>query len=286
MKRIVLAGVLALLSGVTGLVAQQKQPAPKSPKEVEALQAMFGAQDPDSRIKLAQELLTKFADTEFNGVAMYLITVSYEQKGDFTNMIIWGERTIATDPKNYPTMLILAGGISKSAQEHDLDLEEKLTRADKYAHSAMDILATAEKPNPQLTDEQWASTKKDLTSQAHEAFGVSAVLRKKYDLSIAEFKQAVEGAATPDPTTQIRLARVYNVAGKPDDAIALLDKVMASSDVPVSIKQFAQAERVRAIQAKGGPPKPPATPPAPAAAPAAAPPATPAATPAPAAPKN
>jgi len=38
MKRMILAGALALVSGVTGLMAQQKQPQPKSPKEVEALQ--------------------------------------------------------------------------------------------------------------------------------------------------------------------------------------------------------------------------------------------------------
>src|SRR6188472_2162868 len=109
MKRIMLATALALLSGVTGLMAQPKQPAPKSPKEVEALQALFGAQDPDARIKAGQELLTKFADTEFKGIAMYLITVSYEQKNDFTNMVIWGERTLVADPKNYATMLVLGG---------------------------------------------------------------------------------------------------------------------------------------------------------------------------------
>jgi len=65
------------------------------------------------------------------------------------------------------------------------------------------------------------------------------------------------------------------MAGKPDDAIAVLDKVMASADTPAQIKQFAQAERVRAVQAKGGP-KPAATTPAPAAT----------ATPATPAPKN
>src|SRR5882724_7450720 len=129
MKRIMLAAVLASLSGVTGLMAQQKQPAPKSPKEVEALQALFGAQDPDTRIKAGQDLLTKFADTEFKSIAMYLITVSYEQKNDFTNMIISGERTLAAHPKNYATMLLLSNALAKNSQEHDLHLEEKLGRA-------------------------------------------------------------------------------------------------------------------------------------------------------------
>jgi hypothetical protein len=53
----------------------------------------------------------------------------------------------------------------------------------------------------------------------------------------------------------IRLARAYTVSGKPDDAIALLDKVMSSAETPAQIKQYAQAERVRAVQAKGAAPK-------------------------------
>ena len=143
MKRTILAGALALVSGVTGLMAQQKQPQPKSQKEVEALQAMFGAQDPDARIKAAEELLTKFADTEFKSVAMYLLAASYEQKNDFPKMTVWAEKTLEADPKNFATMMMLASGIVKNAKEHDLDLEEKLGRAEKYTKSAVEILAFA-----------------------------------------------------------------------------------------------------------------------------------------------
>ena len=91
-----------------------------------------------------------------------------------------------------------------------------------------------------------------MVAQAHETFGIIAMLRKKNDAAITEFKQALDGASTPDPTVTIRLARAYTVGGKPDDAIALLDKVMASAETPPQIKQYAQAERVRAVQAKGG----------------------------------
>jgi lipopolysaccharide biosynthesis regulator YciM len=250
----ILAGALALLASAAGLMAQ-KQPQPKSQKEVEALQAMFGAQDPDARIKAANEVLTKFADTEFKGIAMYLTAASYEQKNDFEKMAVWAEKTLEVDPKNYGAMIMLAGGIAKHSQEHDLDLEEKLTRSEKYAKSAIDTIGAAEKPNPQLTDDQWASAKKDMTAQAHETFGIIAMLRKKNDVAVSEFKQAVDGASSADPTTMIRLARAYTVSGKPDDAIALLDKVMGNAETPAQIKQYAQAERVRAVQAKGAAPK-------------------------------
>src|SRR5216683_5735326 len=260
MNRLLLAGLLTLISGLSGLMAQ-KQPQPKSQKEVEALQAMFGAQTPDARITAAENLLLKFADTEFKAIALYLEAASYEQKNDYEKMIIFAERTLEADPKNYPSMLMLAGGIAKRARENDLDLNEKLAQVDKYAKNALDALKDAQKPNPQLPDEQWVATKKDYIASAHEAYALSAMLRKKYDVAISEFKQSIEGAATPDPATMVRLGQAYNLAGKYDDAIAILDKVMAGADVHPQIKQFAQAERVRAIQAKGGA-KPPAPPPA------------------------
>jgi len=263
MRRVWMASLI-VIAGVSGLVAQPKQPQPKSQKEVEAIQAMFSAQDPDSRIKAATELITKFADTEFRGTAYYVLAVSYEQKNDFANMVVWAEKTLEADPKNFATMLMLAGGTAKRTTEHDLDREEKLASVEKYAKSALETLKTAEKPRPDIADEQWTAIKKDYEAQAHEAFALVAQVRKKHDVAIAEFKLAIEGAANPDPTTMVRLAQVYNQSGKHDDAIALLDKVMSAADIHPAIKQFAQAERVRALQAKGAvKPATPTGPPAP-----------------------
>ena len=259
MNRLLLAGLLALVSGLPGLMAQ-KQPQPKSQKELDAVKALFEAQTPDARITAAENLLLKFADTEFKPIALYLEAASYEQKNDFEKMVIFAERTIEADPKNYASMLMLAGGIAKRARENDLDLNEKLAQVEKYAKNALDALKDAQKPNPQLPDEQWVATKKDYIASAHEAYALSAMLRKKYDVAISEFKQSIEGAATPDPATMVRLGQAYNLAGKYDDAIAILDKVMAGADVHPQVKQFAQAERVRAIQAKGAGAKPPAPP--------------------------
>ena len=58
----------------------------------------------------------------------------------------------------------------------------------------------------------------------------------------------------------VRLAQVYNQTSKPDEALTLLDKVMAMQDLHPTIRQFAQAEKVRATQLKNGGTKPPAAP--------------------------
>jgi tetratricopeptide (TPR) repeat protein len=239
---------------IAGVFGQQKQPAPKSKSEMEALQAMFGAADPDSRIKAAENLLTKYADTDFKALALYLESMSYQQKNDYEKMIVYAEQSVQADPKQYPALLLLAKGIAQKTREFDLDREEKLTKAEKYAKDALEILKDAPKPNPQITDDQWAQAKKEYMAQGHEALGYAAMARKNLDVAISEMKLALE--ESPDPVTMVRLAAAYNLSKKPDDALVLIDKVMAMPDLHPSIRQFAQAEKVRATQMKSGGSKP------------------------------
>src|SRR5690606_12916322 len=90
--------------------ADTKQPKPKTQKEVDAINAVFGAQDPDSRIAAVENLLTKFADTEFKSIALYIATASAEQKNDYEKVMIYGQRAIDADPKSYAAMLMMARG--------------------------------------------------------------------------------------------------------------------------------------------------------------------------------
>lgn len=251
MKRIwtLTTGAL-LLAGSLSFAAPAKQPQPKSQKEAEAVMAIMNAQDPDARIAAAENLITKFADTEYKAIALQLAAFSAQQKNDHDKMMLYAERTLEADPQNYNAMLMIASGLAQKTREFDLDKEEKLTKADKFAKTAIDLIAKAEKPNPQVTDEQWAAAKKDYEAQAHEALAIAALARKKYDVAIAEFNTSITTASQPDPSTMVRLVAAYNQAGKPDDAIALADKILASPGLHPQIKQIAENEKAAATKAK------------------------------------
>jgi tetratricopeptide (TPR) repeat protein len=231
---------------------QAKQPQPKSPKEQEAIMAIFNAQEPDARIAAVENLLQKFADTEFKAIALQVAAMSAQQKNDFEKMVLYAERTLEADPKNYTAMLMLSGGLAQRTREHDLDKEEKLGRAEKYANEAMGLVKTAAKPRPDLTDEQWEAAKKDFTAQAYESLALIAMVRKKYDVAATNFKASLDSGAQPDPATMVRLAAAYNQLNKPDEAIAVLDKLNALPDVNPQIKSAAQGERNNATKIKGG----------------------------------
>jgi tetratricopeptide (TPR) repeat protein len=254
MKRIILTGLLAFGAGITGLMAQApaKGPAPKSKSEMEALQALQAAQgDPDKTIAACENLITKFADTDFKGIALFMEADAYEKKKDYEHMVIFAERSLQENAQNFQAVLMLAKYYSTSTRENDLDREEKLGKEEKYANQVIEMMKTAPKPNPQIPDDQWGDIKKDITAEAYNAMGLGNLTRKKFDAAAANFKQAVEANSRPEPAYMVRLASALQQGGKNDDAIVWCDKILADANAHPQIKGLATSIRATAVKAGG-----------------------------------
>ena len=134
--RLMICGVLA----VCAASAFQKL---KSQKEFDAYKAMMTATTPDATIAAAENLLTTFADTELKPLALYMEADAYGRKGEFEKAVVFGERSLEADPKNYQAQLLLARQYAGHTGENDLDKEEKLGKATKYANDAIASIAAA-----------------------------------------------------------------------------------------------------------------------------------------------
>ena len=241
MKR-VLACTLGLALAAGFAAAQQV----KSKKEMDAYMAIQNERDPDQRIKKADDFLTKYADTTLKALVFDIMAEAAEQKGDAAHAMLYSQNALEADPKDFQAMLLISGELARGTRENDLDKDEKLGRAEKLANDAFASLKDAAKPNPKVTDEQWENFKKDQTAQGHVDLGMVALARKKVDVAITEFKAAVDTAATPDPVPMVRLAAAYDQANKPEEAIPVLDKVLAMPNLNPAVKQFAEGEKKRA----------------------------------------
>ena len=193
----------------------------KSKKEAEAVQAVQNAKTPDDRIAAVDALITKFADTQFKSWALEMAADASQRKGDTVKALVYAQSALDADASNYQAMLLMSGELARGTRENDLDKDEKLGKAEKLANDAIAAVNAAVKPNPSLPDAQWNDIKKDFVSQGHEDLGLIAVVRKKTDVAVTEFKTAVDGASQPDPVVMARLAAAYNQAGNPDEAIAV-----------------------------------------------------------------
>src|SRR5579883_691716 len=243
-KKFLAFGAALMMAG--SLMAQKA----KSKKELDAFMEIQQATTADARIAAADKFVTSYADSQLKAMALVMAAQAAQSKNDSAKAITYAETALDGDPKNFQAMLVVSGELAKGTRENDLDKEEKLAKSEKMSQEAIVAIDGAAKPNPQITDDQWARYKKDLKSQAHENLGLAAMARKKYDVAITEFKTAVDDAATPDPATMVRLASAYDLAGKPDQGIAMLDKVLAMPNLNPVIKQYATAEKTRAEQAK------------------------------------
>ena len=248
MMKKVFALMFALLAmGTLTLTAQTNPPAPE---ELKALQGILNANTVDTRVAAAESFVKTFPKSEYLNFALTMAADAYEAGGNSTKALVYYQLALEANPKDYNAMLMLAAETARTTREFDLDKEEKLAKAEKNAKDGMALIPSAPKLNPQMTDVQWEALKKDDMARGHEALGLIAVARKKYDVAAAEFKIATETAIETPPATFIRLGGAYTDAGQPDQAIATLDKVLAMPNLPDQLKNVAQAEKSRAEKAK------------------------------------
>lgn len=249
MKRTIFTGVLAVTAGLSGLMAQPaKGPTVKSPAEQQAVMAVQNALDPDSQIKAAEDLVTKFADTDFKEFAWSIEARAYQQKRDAVNAQVYGERVLAINPKSYLMEMLVAEIIVQNTKEHDLDRAEKVTKSTKFFNEAIESCKAAAKPNPQIPDADWANAQKYTVAEAHNGLGMIAQNDKKWDEAIKEYRLATEGDPDQDAYAT-RLAAVLANAGKNDESIALCDKLLAKPNLHPQIKQVVTQIKTNAANA-------------------------------------
>jgi tetratricopeptide (TPR) repeat protein len=247
--------------------AQQAGPKVKSQKELDALKKVQAAATPQERLEAIDGVLENFNDTEYKHILLDMAVQTAQQLRDPAKVEIYAERALKEDPKDATAQLAIASTTIQGTKEFDLDKEQKLTKAEKYAKNALESLKSEAAPNPQMTPEQWQEAKKQMSAEAHANLGAVEALRKKYDEALTHYKTAAD--EDPDPVILVRLANAYNEAKQPENAITTCDRILAMNDAPAQIKQIAQSEKAKAEKAKsGGTASAPATTPAPAPAPA------------------
>lgn len=245
--------ILALAVGVavatTSLCAQSANPnpsKPKSKKEADAVSAVVKAQaqGPDALIAAATDFLTRFADTELKGWAFYVMANAADEKRDLINVVVYGEQSIAADPMNFGSMALMSRAIAQSTKKFDLDKAEKIARVQKLAADAIELSKkNPPKPNPRVSDEQWAAAVSDMVSPAYEGLAYAAMVDEKYGECAANLKLSLDSAPRPDPALMVRMGFCYRLAKKYDEAVAILDRAIADPNSSDRIKEAAVQQK-------------------------------------------
>ena len=230
--------------------SKEVKPRPKSQKELQALLAVQDAQTPDQQLQAIENVLTNFADSEFKVTLLQTAMQIEQRKNDLAQVMFYGQRLMAADPQGAFALVTMASEMARHTREFDLDKDEKLAKADQYAKAGMEAAKVEPKPKG-VTDDQWEAAKKDFQAQAYEAMGRAAALRKNYEEAIADYKDSIAIAATPDAVTWTRLSEAYEDSGKLDGALDAIDKALATPNISAQVKSVAQAKRDELVKRKG-----------------------------------
>jgi len=245
--------ILAALTGILllgGMVSAQNEPRPKTQKELDALKGIDASPSLEIKLQKIDAFLGDFPNSEFKQVLLDQAVGLAADKGDYPLAVAWGERDLDANPNSYVAMMSLATVTAKNTKEFDLDKDQKLIQAEKWARGALEALKTAEKPYF-APEEKWQAGKKSYEASCHQALGLIALVRKKFDVAAQEFQTAYE--LQPEPSYLIREGEADIRGTKYDDAIAIYDKVLAMPDLHPVVKRVAENERRDALRRKGVP---------------------------------
>ena len=209
-----------------------RQPKAKSQEEFAAYLKFMREPKPDEQIRLIEDFLLQYKDSELKEFAFQSATQAYQSKNDFTRVLTYGELTLAENENNLVALLVLASAIPERTGKNDADRDEKLAEAEQYGKRALDLLLKLPQP-ANLTPGQWEQTKREAASTSHAALGMTNLIREDFEKAESELKLAADLASQPDPVTFYRLGLAYSFQKKFDLALDALERAAGVGGVKI-----------------------------------------------------
>lgn len=207
-------------------------PAPqaKSPEETAAYEKFVKEQRADERIRLVEDFLLQYPDSELKQFAYQAASEAYRRKNDLGRMLTYAELTLAENPENLQALLTLAKSLPESVSRDDPDFHDRVEEAEQHARKGIEVLTKAVRP-ARVTAPQWQQTRNEAESSARLALGLTAMMREDYAAAETEYAAALKLIEKPDALTLYRLGLTYSFLKKYDESIDALQRAAAAGGV-------------------------------------------------------
>jgi tetratricopeptide (TPR) repeat protein len=225
--------------------AGKRQPMAKSTEEYNAYSALIQMTDAAAMEKASDEFVTKFPDSELKGAVYQRTMAAYQSTGNDDKTLDMGHKAIAYNPDDPAVLVSMAEMIAGRTRETDIDKDDRLAEATKYANHALETVTDYPAP-PTMPAEQVAKIKDEMRGSAYSALGMAAFTNKKYADSITNFTKSIEVTKeNPDPTVFLRLTIAYDKNGQYSEGLDMAKKTLALPGVSQQITQLATNEKNR-----------------------------------------
>jgi tetratricopeptide (TPR) repeat protein len=191
-----------------------------NPAEKVAFMQVQNELDPERQLALVAEFEQKHSASPLMSYVCSRAARLYQQKGEYAKTVEYGERSLKLDPNNVFSLVIVAMMLPqpRMLQGTPAENDKSLATAESYATRALELIEQI--PAEMLEkDEQLQKQKASLSSDAHSALGMVALIRDDQPKAVDEFKAAISTATGANPLNYFRLGEAYENMGKLDQAI-------------------------------------------------------------------
>jgi tetratricopeptide (TPR) repeat protein len=170
-----------------------------NPQEEADYKALFDTKDPGMKIQLGQDFLQKYPTSRYTQGVYEQLVKAYSAKADWNDFYAVARKALANDPDDADVLVFVGWVIPHIYDQKDPNANDKLNAAEIYEKHALEIIPKVTN-NGTMTDDQFAALKAGLLSEAHSALGMIDFRRGNNGDCVKELQQAIQGAASPDPT--------------------------------------------------------------------------------------
>ena len=208
------SGVLLMAAVLTmpavGQYQQQQPPPPQqpppttfgaptnqpSPEEVDAYTKIATSRNPDERLVMVQDFLTKYPESQLKGRVFASAAEAYRMQNKHAQVIEYGEKAIEdSQGRDAFTMLIVADSLAESALPIHSDYKEKLAKAEEHARRALEVLPelfASMQRRPEVPEEEYARQQRRVEGLGHAILGNVHFRRQEHAKAVEELTKAIE----------------------------------------------------------------------------------------------
>ncbi len=180
--------------------------------EVSAFNAISAEQDASKRMSYIEKFTPAFPNSKFGSQVSQLALYTLQQLNQPERLLAYGEKTLASNPDNIPTLLMMANAYAADPKQSG--------KVAQYASKVITLVG----PNP--TD----STRKSYAGIAHTALGHADLNLDKLPAAATELKAAVALLEGDKPDQQAALFYLGYASAKLNrraESISALEKAAA-----------------------------------------------------------
>ncbi len=237
-------------------VGGKAQPQPKTQEEYKAFNEVFSKTDAAAVEGGAKDFVAKFPDSQMSPLLYMRAMGLYQESNNSEKTVDMGRKVLESDPNNPQALVTVAVVLSERTRDTDLDRDERLAEASKYAQKVLQTVDTDLMIPPGVPPERVAAVKNGLRGMAYSALGAVDITKKELPAAEQNFRKSIDFMKeTPDPVTVFRLAWVLDQEKKYPEALGFVNQVLQLTTDP-QVTALATQERDRLAKLTGAPAAP------------------------------